>query len=345
MQTEITAPMDLLDSQGHITEPGWARQPYWHYDRKQIKAGWHRIKEWDYYAILSHDKGVGVTLTMSDLGYAGAFAICWLDFNTGYYHQVDTMTLLPRGKTGFSAGSSDGKIVHSDKKLSIEFACEGGLRTLRFDAPGIVDAQGKTGISGSIVLRQPKGFESMNIATSWSEDRRAFYYNRKINCMPASGEIQTGSGRVELDPNTDFGCLDWGRGRWTYKNRWYWSSASGLVDNVPFGWNLGYGFSDRTPASENVIFYDNKAHKLQDVTFHFDAKDYMKPWRFTSSDERLDMVFDPVMDRNSSFNVWLIRSIQHQVFGYFTGSARLDNGTIIKINRFPGFAEDVLNWW
>ncbi|MFR1035019.1 MAG: DUF2804 family protein [Acutalibacteraceae bacterium] len=28
-------------------------------------------------------------------------------------------------------------------------------------------------------------------------------------------------------PETDFGTLDWGRGVWTYDNRWYWGSAMG----------------------------------------------------------------------------------------------------------------------
>ncbi|MCK5784895.1 MAG: DUF2804 family protein [Desulfobacterales bacterium] len=36
---------------------------------------------------------------------------------------------------------------------------------------------------------------------------------------------------------------------------------------------------------------------------------------------------------------------QHQVFGYFSGHVILDDGTRLHLDRFSGFAEDVLNWW
>ena len=67
--------------------------------------------------------------------------------------------------------------------------------------------------------------------------------------------------------------LDWGRGVWTYHNTWYWGSASGQVDGVPFGWNIGYGFGDTSAASENMLFYGGKAHKLSQVTFHIPQRD------------------------------------------------------------------------
>ena len=60
------------------------------------------------------------------------------------------------------------------------------------------------------------------------------------------GERRDRAGRpaLRLRPGRAFGVLDWGRGVWTYHNVWYWGSASGLVDGVPFGFNIGYGFGD-----------------------------------------------------------------------------------------------------
>ena len=121
MQTEISTPIDLLDAQGHITTEGWARHPLWHYDRSAIHAPNWRIKEWDYFSVLSADQKFGLTLTMSDLGFAGMFAICFLDFERGTFHQVDTLSILPLGKTGFPACSDEGTIRFGDKKLQIEF--------------------------------------------------------------------------------------------------------------------------------------------------------------------------------------------------------------------------------
>ncbi|GAB1483418.1 hypothetical protein MASR2M78_22340 [Treponema sp.] len=141
--------------------------------------------------------------------------------------------------------------------------------------------------------------------------------------MPTSGGFSIGERQYDFDSAKDSGALDWGRGRLTYENRWYWSSAPGYISGIPFGWNLGYGFSDRTPASENALFYDGRAHKLANVTFQIDTSDYTKPWRFISSDGRFDMDFKPLVDRNSSTSIGPIKSIQHQVFGEFTGTAIL----------------------
>lgn len=345
MQTEITSPLPLLNAEGHITQEGWARQPHWLYDRSAICAPKWRIKEWDYFSVLSPDRQFGVTLTMADLGYIGMGAICFLDFERGTFHQVDTLSLLPMGKTNFPANSDAGTIRFGDRKLQLEFRYASERRELVFSAPGLVNAQGERGISGSIVLNQPPDLQSINIATSWAEDRRAFYYNRKINCMPAQGGFRIGQQSYDFAPERDFGALDWGRGNWTYKNRWYWGSASGRIGGHTVGWNIGYGFSDRTPASENVLFVDGVAHKLADVQFHMDTGDYTRPWRFSSSDQRFEMTFAPILDRNSSIHLGLIRSSQHQVFGYFSGTAVLDNGQRMTVDRFLGFAEDVLNWW
>ena len=161
--------------------------------------------------------------------------------------------------------------------------------------------------------------------------------------MPAEGNFQIGNQSYQFNPYSDFGALDWGRGVWTYKNRWYWSSASGYIDDKPFGFNLGYGFTDRTPASENVLIYNNKIHKLDLVTFEINTNDYLIPWKFHSNDNRLELDFQPLLDRNSSVNFGIIKSIQHQVFGKFSGKVILDDGSELILKDFLGFAEDVLN--
>ncbi len=344
-QHEVTKPVELLDDSGHIIEEGWARQLHWKYDRDKIKAPWFRIKEWDYYYVLSEDRGYGITFTMSDLGYAGLFALAWLDFRDRSFSQTDTMSILPMGKTGFSPTSQKGDVSFSDKKLSISYRLKGNERIITVVCPTFVSPKGEVGLSGEIVLTRDPKMDTMCIATSWKENRKAFYLNQKINCMPAKGTITIGKTKYQFDPKDSFGGLDWGRGNWTYKNRWYWGSASGLLKGQPFGWNIGYGFSDRTPASENMLFYKNRAHKLAEVSFHIDTSNYMAPWKFTSSDGRFEMDFEPSIDRTSAVNMGIIRSDQHQVFGYFTGTVTLDDGKMLKVDRFLGFAEDVLNWW
>ena len=175
--------------------------------------------------------------------------------------------------------------------------------------------------------------DSMVIVTPFAEDKKAFYYNQKINCMKAAGRVEFDGQVIEFDPEESYATLDWGRGVWTYKNTWYWGSGNGTVEGRPFGFNIGYGFGDTSAASENMLFYDGTAHKLEQLTFLIPQKDgkddFMSPWKFTSGDGRFEMDFTPVLDRASCTNVGIICSDQHQVFGYFNGTARLDDGTCL----------------
>ena len=58
-----------------------------------------------------------------------------------------------------------------------------------------------------------------------------------------------------------------------------------------------------------------------------------------------DLKFTPIINRHSNANVVVISSNQNQVFGKFTGKMILDDGTIIKLKNFVGFAEKVVNKW
>ncbi len=341
-QNEITSSRPLLNEHGHITEEGWARQPHWIYSRETVHAPWFRIKEWDYYYVLSDDLKKGITFTISDLGYAGLMALCWIDLENGTADQVDTITLLPRGRI---TSEDSSHLFFEDNKLSLHFHTEGKSRRLIFSAPGFTESGNERGLSGEIHLDQAADLESLNIATSWAENRRRFYYNRKINCLAASGSVTVGRNVYNFSPESSYGGLDWGRGAWTYKNRWFWSSASGRLNGESFGFNLGYGFSDRTTASENTLFFRNEAHKLGDVSFRYHMDDYMAPWLLADEDGRLNLRFIPIVDRSSSVNLLLIRSVQHQVFGRFSGEVILDDGTVLILENFLGFAEDVLNHW
>ena len=191
--------------------------------------------------------------------------------------------------------------------------------------------------------------ESMVIVTPYKDHPEAFYYNQKINCMRVFGKIEYQGNQYRCSPDDTFAVLDWGRGVWTYDNTWYWSSASGLHEGIPFGFNIGYGFGDTSAASENVLFYNGEIHKLSEVRFSIPMKDgkedYMSPWTFTSDDGRFEMSFDPVMDRAAKIDLKLIASDQHQVFGKFSGTAVLDDGRKLEIRNLMGFAEKVRNKW
>ena len=214
----------------------------------------------------------------------------------------------------------------------------------------IKNFKGKQDLEANIILSaEPK--ENMVIATPFKENKKAFYYNQKIVGFKASGKIGIGENIIDFKPSNSFGLLDWGRGVWTYKNTWYWGAACGkLEDGNMFGFNIGYGFGDTSNATENMLFFNGKAHKLEDVTFNIpkfkNGKDnFLAPWTFSSNNKTFEMQFTPIINRHSDTNVLIIRSNQNQVFGKFTGYAILEDGTKIEIKNFLGFAEKVYNKW
>jgi hypothetical protein len=189
----------------------------------------------------------------------------------------------------------------------------------------------------------------MVIATPFAEKKTAFYYNQKIVGMRAAGSFTIGGVTRAFDPADSFGILDWGRGVWTYQNTWYWGAGQGLADGRVVGFNLGYGFGDVSAASENMVFLDGIAHKLDRVTFEIPVKDgkedYLSPWRFTSSDGRFETAFTPILDRSAFTSVGPLLSDQHQVYGYMDGTIKLDGAGNVELHHFLCFAEKVHNKW
>ena len=106
---------------------------------------------------------------------------------------------------------------------------------------------------------------------------------------------------------------------------------------------------DESDKVSPVVIADGRLHKLDHVTFEIPMKDgkedYLSPWRFTSSDGRFEMQFRPVLDRAACTDFKLLKSDQHQVFGTFTGTAVLDDGSALSVRDFFGFAEKVENKW
>ena len=334
---EVTRVQPLLREDGSLTEPGWSRRLLQTYDRSRIRAPKFRIKEWDYYLVLNED--FARAFTLSDDGYIGLQSVSLLNFKEGWEHTETILNAFPMGKMKLPETSSKGDTVYRDKRLHMEFRVRDGRRSIHCRFKNFY--QGKP-FACDIVLAQPP-MDTMVIATPWKEKRTAFYYNQKINCMQASGSMTFDGRKYEFSPETDFGTLDWGRGVWTYDNRWYWGSGNTVINGKPFGFNIGYGFGDTTAASENILFYDGKCHKLDDVEFHIPKDSYMKPWTFTSSDGRFEMDFVPVLDRAARTAAVVIESDQHQVFGRMSGRAVLDEGTVLDVKDLMCFAEEVHN--
>lgn len=328
----------LLTSDGEICESGYATTLIKDYDRKMIKANKLRIKEWDYYYVGNNH--IGVALTIADNSYMGLYSVSLLNFDEKSEITKSVMTFMPKGKTNLPSTSETGDVKFENKKLKIYFKNTNGNRKLECTFKNFNHNED---LNICIVLENSN--TSMVIVTPFDVSKH-FYYNQKINCLKATGYVTLGKTHYNLD--NSYGVLDWGRGVWTYKNTWYWSSASGEINNKTIGFNLGYGFGNNQNATENMFFYDNECYKLDEVTFNIpksnNKENYLDKWIFTSNDNTLYLEFTPILNRSALTNLLVLKTDQNQVFGYFNGYI-MANDKKIEINNLLGFAEKVTNWY
>ena len=286
----------------------------------------------------------GIALTIADNSYMGIGSVSVLDFRDGFWKTKSTLTLFPNGKTNLPETSKIGDCHFKSGKLEISFFNDGEKRRLVCKMKDFL--KGKD--FNCDVSLVDESTDSLVIATPFIK-KKHFYYNQKINCLKADGKATLGEKVYNFKTDDSFGVLDWGRGVWTYNNTWYWASMSGKIGDKTLGFNLGYGFGDTKSATENMIFYDGEAYKTEQVTFRIptDAKGkdiYMNEWLFTSSDKKVELKFKPILDRCDNTNLLVIKSLQHQVFGRFSGTLICGEKTIV-IKNMLGFAEKVKNCW
>jgi hypothetical protein len=337
-QKRLTGSGKLLDQEGNLTQAGWATKQVLdcnledcHFYGLKFMQGM-RIKCWDYYAITTPTHFF--SFTVSDIGYLGMVFAYVIEFATGKY-QEQTLTLPFAEGVRLPRNSDKGESVYLGGGKSLRFSVEGTKRVLRVQWPGFAN----TNLNAEVEFIVPDEHESITIAIPIKGKR--FYYNRKINCMPASGWVEYDGTKFEIEPNTCLGNLDWGRGVWEYESFWVWASASGfLKDNRTIGLNLGFGFGDTSAATENCFILGGKVHKLGEVKFTYDNKDFKAPWKMISPDGRLNLVFTPFFERVAKTDLKLLRSEVHQMFGRYKGQVVTDEGKTVEIHDLIGWAEE-----
>lgn len=332
MQQEIVKEADLFDPDGDLIQSGWARRLLLNYNREMMRAGSFRVKEWDCYVIMNPE--FSVSLIISDVGYFGMATVDWRDFKNDEGSSGIAIRFFTRGKLNLPRTADIGDVFFSRGSKWVKFErneVTGPNRVITFNFPKF-KYRGHKGITGEITLHQPPKLDTMVNVIPFKSSIQ-FVYVQKIMCMPATGTVTVGGENYEFlgEKNNSWGALDWSRGVFPYKTQWWWAYASGIVNGVPFGFNIDYGFG--TESSKSMLFYDGKGHHLDEVTYKWDEKDLMKPWHFTSNDGRVELQLEPVHKHKMSLNILFLSTKGFNIFGYYTGDVVLDDGTKIHIDR------------
>lgn len=121
------------------------------------------------------------------------------------------MTFFTFGKTGLKPSSLMDHKLEFKNKNETAFVSREKKIIIQTDVPHMHLPCGKTGLKADIELTRNPNDESMNIATSWKENRKCFYLNEKVNCMPVSGTVSLGNDKITLEKQL-LGCTGLGPG-------------------------------------------------------------------------------------------------------------------------------------
>lgn len=330
----------LLDYEGNLYEAGYSTSLIKKYKRKDIVGLKSRIKERDYYAVFLKD--YVICFTISDCSIFSLVSVSVIDLIRKRFKTKSKIKFFSFGKLNLPSSSEIGDVVYSSKDFSLTFLNNGNNREIK---ASIKNFYNNKDLDADIILTSTTN-KSMVIATPFKK-KKHFYYNQKINNLLSNGYFKLGDKLYSIKDGV--AVLDWGRGVWTYKNTWYWASLSLKEGDTYKGFNLGYGFGDTSKASENMLFINKDAYKLDDVKFYFTKKngkeDFLGPIKLYSQNKDIDLTFTPILDRHEDTNALLIASFQHQIFGKFNGKIKTKDNKEVIFKDAIGFLEKVKNRW
>lgn len=344
MQQRIDKADVLLNEDGTLRQVGFSTSRLISYNKDCVKNKL-RIKEWDYYLV--SDGHFCLCLTISDLSYAAIASVSVIDL---FKNEQITKSSMNFGKNRKVKLALDGQGTSSiqTKNASLEFFVNKEQRTLKGEFKNFYKNSGENNSDLEFDIKIVNdSLDSMNKVTPFKSTKH-FYLNQKINAMTAFGSFTYKGKRYVFDSVNTLATYDEGRGVLPYMSKWKWCSMQTKINGKKFAFNIGE-FGNNTAATENMIFYDGKAHKLEDVKIYNQRKkfgtDYAGAWTFYSSDGRVELMFEPKLDRHVPFNLGVIAHVPHQVFGHFSGYLTLDDGTTIELSNILGFCEHVVNRW
>ena len=305
------------------------------YKRARVRGALLRLKEWDFYQIA--DERYCLQFVIGHVSYAGNCNIAFFDHHSGerIFERGCTTALPLRSMHLPESAHADSVLTFEQGDLHLSFENKDGVRKLTARCESF---------SAEVELR-PAVDRSVLVCTPFASPWR-FYINEKINLLQAQVSVRLEGREYSFSPKRTFALLDWGRGVWPFSHEWYWSSASTLVDGVPFGFNLGCGFGNdaKRRGTENVVYWGDAVLKLSDMHITH-GSDPMQPWTLDSGDGRFFATLTPLYDRDTITKLLFVNNRCHQMFGTFEGSLRLENGTVLPFTGVSGFAEHAVNHW
>jgi Domain of unknown function (DUF2804), N-terminal/Domain of unknown function (DUF2804), C-terminal len=319
-ERELNTPHSLIGANGRLNPDavGWSRLPLCD---ATLPGPAGRRKRWNFWSFDTpdlHFVAAVVDVDYMRLAFVQLLTLADLEWREGRL----TLPLVGRPRMG---GEVTDEMVFRWGGRHIAMSPRDGGVDVLVDWPGFTGGD----LHAELRAEPTPGQESINVTIPWSAKR--YHFTSKQPAVPARGTIRVGDETYTLGGRDCCAALDFARGVWRYDSKWDWLSGSGRdTQGRVVGLNLGAGWTDGTPMTENGVILDGVARKIdQTVSFEYDARDLMKPWRIRSDDgETVDLEVAPLHHHRLNVNLVVLQSRLDQVLGRVSGSLAFPDGAV-----------------
>lgn len=199
-----------------------------------------------------------------------------------------------------------------------------------------------TAISLSFSENRP-GFETLRLCTQTGA--AGWTYAQKVAGVIGEGEASGSFGQYDFAVLGACAHHDYTAGFLRPETYWNWACFSGRVaDGTLLGLNVSNGVNE-TGQTENCFWVNGAMVKCDHVMIDFDDENLDAPWRIYSQDGKADLTFTPAGGYHATGESGEIASNFHQMFGFFNGVLKDEDGKAYEIEAMPGFTEtQYLRW-
>ena len=160
--------------------------------------------------------------------------------------------------------------------------------------------------------------------------------------VAAEGKLRIDGQEHAFPKDQSYGLIDIHKGFYPFVMKWHWATGARFDDD---GGLIGFNLTnnqvvDQRRYNENCLWMNGKRNLLPPVRFSFDRGDPRAAWRVRDDGGRVDLQFQPAIERNVDLNLLLLRSRYRGPYGSFSGNILADDGTPVPVDGCFGMAED-----
>ena len=298
------------------------------------RRGWRRRlahKRFQYFGGIAEDVVFGCAL--ADMRVVGlVFVYAWRPADGRML--IERSFRLPSARgLDLTDSPTDGssRFARGEARVEMRYGSDGKRLAVRLGTALAIDAH----------LADAPPYHPLVICTQ--AGKTGWVYAQKTAGAPVAGTLRAPGLAVDLAAAGCFGHHDFSSGFMRRETVWNWACLSGRsTDGACIGLNLSCGVNE-TSWTENCLWIDDALVKVDFGRFAFDRDDLTAPWRVTSGDGAVRLVFTPAGSHQERLSLGVVATDFHQLFGRFEGEL-VAGGRTHRVACL-GFVEDQYARW